>query len=124
MSLTGPVGFTTILKTAQKESPEFGFEDAKLLLAENYGFVFDDDKSPLFVRDGDMDELKKAFDAGKLPDAARRLISAKSGVGWTSGAHTGLPVLTTSFGKGADRFTGLIENTDISRKLKALLREE
>jgi len=116
--------FTTILKTAQKESPEFGFEDAKLLLAENYGFVFDDDKSPLFVRDGDMDELKKAFDAGKLPDAARRLISAKSGVGWTSGAHTGLPVLTTSFGKGADRFTGLIENTDISRKLKALLREE
>ena len=116
--------FGELLKKAQKESSRFGFEDAKLLLAENYGFVFDDAKSPLFVKDKELDELKKAFDAGKLPDAARRLISAKAGVGWTSGAHTGLPVLTTSFGKGADRFTGLFENVEISRRLKALLREK
>lgn len=116
--------FGKLLKKAQKETPGFSFEDAKLLLAENYGFVFDDEKSPLFVKAKELEELKKAFEAGKLPDAARRLISAKAGVGWTSGAHTGLPVLTTSFGKDADKFTGLIENVEISRRLKALLRDK
>lgn len=116
--------FGKLLKKAQKESSGFGFENAKLLLAENYGFVFDDEKSPLFVKEKELAELKKAYDAGKLPDAARRLISAKAGVGWTSGAHTGLPVLTTSYGKDADKFTGLIENVEISRRLKALLRDK
>ena len=116
--------FGEILKAAKKENPGFGFEDAKKLLSENFGFVFDDGKSPLFVKPAELDELKTAFDAGKLPNAARRLASIKAGVGWTSGSHTALPVLTTSCGKGADRFTGLIENVEISRRLKALLREK
>ena len=116
--------FRKLLKKAQVKASPYPFEDAKLLLAECYGFVFDDEKSPLFVKEKELDALRKAFDAGKLPDAARRLISAKAGVGWTSGAHTGLPVLTTSYGKCSERFTGLIENTDIARKIKALLREK
>ena len=116
--------FKAALKKAQIKASSFTFEDAKPFLSESYGFVFDDEKSPLFVKEKELNELKKAFNEGKLPDAARRLISAKAGVGWTSGAHTGLPVLTTSTGKGAERFAGLLENTDISRKLKALLREK
>ena len=48
-------------------------------------------------------------------------MSHKAGIGWTSGAHTALPVLTTSWGKGSENFTGFIENTDIAKKLKAVL---
>ena len=45
----------------------------------------------------------------------------KAGIGWTSGSHTALPVLTTAIGAGAENFTGFIDNTDISRKIKDLL---
>ena len=116
--------FVKSLKKAQVKATRFTFEEAMPLLIESYGFVSDDKESPLFLGKKELDELKKAYQAGKLPDAARRLVSAKAGVGWTSGAHTGLPVLTTSCGKGSERFTGLMENTDIARKLKALLREK
>ena len=112
------------LKERQETEPELTFDAVKPLLAENYGFDFEDEKSPLFVKPAEVGELRRAFDGGKLPDAARRLLSAKAGVGWTSGAHTGLPVLTTSVGEGAAEFTGLLENTDISRKLKALMHRQ
>lgn len=49
-------------------------------------------------------------------------MNAKAGVGWTSGAHTALPVLTTSYGKKADVFTGFIDNTDIANRLKTLVK--
>jgi alkaline phosphatase len=42
-------------------------------------------------------------------------------VGWTSGGHTAMPVLTTSYGVEAKTFTGYYENTDIAKKLKSLL---
>lgn len=116
--------FDKLLKKVQKETPGFGFEDAKTLLAEYYGFVFDDEKSPMYVKESERRELEKAFGEGKLPNAAKVLISAKAGVGWTSGAHTGLPVLTTSMGKDAEKFTGLFENADISIKLKELIRSK
>jgi len=116
--------FDKLLKKVQKETPGFGFEDAKTLLAEYYGFVFDDEKSPMYVKESERKELEKAFGEGKLPNAAKVLISAKAGVGWTSGAHTGLPVLTTSMGKDAEKFTGLFENADISIKLKELIRSK
>ncbi len=56
-----------------------------------------------------------------LGGACRLIISHKSGIGWSSGAHTAMPVLTTAKGVGAELFGGFIENTDISKKLKSLL---
>ena len=64
---------------------------------------------------------KTRLSASKLGKEARIVMSNKAGVGWTSGSHTALPVLTTSWGKGAENFQGFIDNTDIAKKLKALL---
>ena len=47
-------------------------------------------------------------------------MNAKAGIGWTSGSHTALPVLTTSSGVGAEIFTGFLDNTDIAKKLKSI----
>ena len=54
----------------------------------------------------------------KLGGVCRLILSHKSGIGWSSSAHTAMPVLTTAQGVGAVRFTGLIENTHISAVLK------
>jgi alkaline phosphatase len=49
-------------------------------------------------------------------------MSGKAGIGWTTGSHTALPVLTTSKGAKAELFTGFIDNTDIAKKLKSVLK--
>ena len=53
-------------------------------------------------------------------NAARIVMNEKAGIGWTSGSHTALPVLTTSTGVKAELFTGFIDNTDISKKMKSI----
>ena len=114
--------FSSILKHAQKDKPDFSFEDAKPLLTEYFGFLFEGDvkENPMVVTEKELQGLKEGFDDNTLPAAARVLISHKSGIAWTTGSHTALPVLTTSAGPCAELFTGFIENTDISNTLKML----
>ena len=91
-----------------------------------------EDMDAIYLTKADVDALRDAFyrdvDMLRKPPkrprfqsstAAIRIMSAHAGVGWTSGSHTALPVLTTSTGVGADAFTGLLDNTEISRRLKA-----
>ena len=84
-----------------------------------------DTGDPMLVSKEDEKTLRAAFDSdktgGKFCAALRRLVSQKAGVGWSTGAHTALPVLTTSKGPGAETLIGFIENADLSTKLKALL---
>ena len=40
---------------------------------------------------------------------------------WSTGGHTGLPVVVYAFGPGAERFAGVYDNTDIPRKFADLL---
>ncbi|MCQ2377849.1 MAG: alkaline phosphatase, partial [Victivallaceae bacterium] len=82
--------FAQKLKAAQAKNPAFSFADAKLLLAENFGFDFSG-ASPMALTAPEIAVLEKAFADGKLADAARRTIAAKAGAGWTSSAHTALP---------------------------------
>ena len=77
----------------------------------------------------EVEQLKRGFETppgdkgDPLAGAARIVMSGKAGVGWTSGAHTALPVLTTSIGRGAERFTGFFDNTDIAKRLKEIIWE-
>jgi len=43
--------------------------------------------------------------------------SAKCGIGWTTGGHSGAPVPTYAIGKGAEKFCGRYDNTDIKGKI-------
>ena len=42
-------------------------------------------------------------------------------VHWSTGGHTGLPVVVYAFGPGAEQFTGVYDNTDIPKKFAELL---
>jgi len=119
------------------------FDEMRPFIEKNIGLRFDGDvkKDPMAFTKEEKAELDKAFaqdleaarkglkdderyDAAKisrLPTTIKSIFSHKCGIGWTSGAHTALPVLTTAGGPGAERFTGFIDNTDISRILKDLI---
>ncbi len=133
-------------KVAAKAKKEFTFEDVKPVLTDFYGFDFtakDVKKNPMAVTDDELKrledafeveklissvkygsdeykELKKTHDKARLRTIARVIFNNKAGVGWTSGAHTALPVLTTAIGDEADEFEGFMENTDISKTLKKM----
>lgn len=44
------------------------------------------------------------------------LLNQKAGLAWTSYSHTGVPVLTSAMGAGADSFKGFYDNTDMFAK--------
>lgn len=116
------VKFHRLLAKALKAKPDMTFEEVKPLLAENYGFIFDSkEKHPMNITAKELQLLQDAFATKKLPQTANIIMSGKAGIGWTSGSHTALPVLTTAIGAGAENFTGFIDNTDIAKKLKDLL---
>ncbi len=48
------------------------------------------------------------------------IINNKAGIGWTSYAHTGLPVPVYAYGEGAEAFIGSYDNTEVAHKLFAL----
>lgn len=128
--------------------PGLTFESVKPLVAQSFGFVFDaaaadtEDGKRMLLSAEEVKELKQAFGKDiafvkakqkettkhdvqrrrKFAAACRRLLSNHAGVGWSSGAHTALPTMTTAQGCGADAFAGFLENTDIARNLKALLK--
>ena len=115
--------FGSLLKLAKDKKKDFNFEDAKVLLTENFGFLFDGKtESRMQITPAELKQLSDAFEAGKLPNAARIVMAAKAGIGWSTGAHTALPVLTTATGKYAEKFSGFYENTEISNRLKALFQ--
>ncbi len=120
------------------------FDDLKTFLTENFGFDFSGEQakgnpmalskdeiatlSEAFAHDLELakkgkrdDEAYDAHKISRLPTAVKDIFSHKCGIGWSSGAHTALPVLTTAGGPGAERFLGFLDNTDIAKILKSLM---
>lgn len=115
---------------------EIRFDELKPLITQLSGLTFDRPKEEqkngnLNLTANDSAEIEKAFKAslkdGKLSHgsilarAIVRILNNKSGLGWTSSAHTALPVLTTSKGPQAEFFVNMIDNTDIAKRLKPML---
>lgn len=53
--------------------------------------------------------------------SATSLMSDKAGVGWTTLAHTAIPVPVYAWGVGADAFRGRMDNTDLAKRLRAAM---
>ncbi|MDN5360592.1 MAG: alkaline phosphatase [Thermotogaceae bacterium] len=51
-----------------------------------------------------------------------RILNQKAGLGWTTYAHTGVPVVTYAMGNGQELFAGYYDNTEIAKNLFALLK--
>ena len=112
------------------------FDDVKLVLAEKFNMYAEADKKAdtkqLILTAKELNEIETAFNA-QFPQGVNkggswlakvivRIFNNKCAVGWTTGAHTALPVLTTAYGANSNIFNGFIDNTDIAKKLKQAVR--
>lgn len=112
------------------------FDDIKKVLADKFNMYTKEDKNAvskqLILNNKELKEIETAFNA-QFPDGVNkggswlakvivRIFNNKCAVGWTTGAHTALPVLTTAYGANANIFNGFIDNTDISKYLKQVVR--
>ncbi len=64
--------------------------------------------------------LEKTWEENAGKELGRREnaeLNRKASIGWTTGSHTGAPVPVFAVGKGAEKFSGRMDNTDIKGKI-------
>ena len=132
--------FGDLATAAFKANPDLAFDDIKPLIAKAFGFKFEGNRKddPMVLDKDELAGIVKAFEHDRefhkskieedskydgekrylLAGECRLVMSHKCGIGWSSGAHTAMPVLTTAKGCNAELFSGFIENTDIARTMK------
>ena len=109
------------------------FEDALAEIETYYGLTTEPDQD-LSLTETELNSLRAAFELSMTPVDARELgeeeallyggyeplsmavshiINNKSGLSYTSYAHTGLQIPVYATGVGADAFSGLYDNTEI-----------
>jgi len=141
--------FSNRIAKMLEKNINLSFGEMKPLVEENFGLVFDrtkantEERKQLLLNANEIKELERAFRKDvefvkarqkettkhdvqrrrQFAAACRRILSNHAGVGWSSGAHTALPTMTTAGGCGAENFTGFLENTDIAVRLKELLKK-
>lgn len=107
----------------RKNNPQMTFEDAKTFLTEYFGFKFSGDRKvdPFVLKNEEIKKLEQAFAKNELLTAAVSLMKVKTGIAWSTGSHSALPVITSAIGVNSEKFSGYIDNTEISDILKTML---
>ena len=126
--------FNSKIKELGKNPAGVTFENVKKLITENFGLLFSDSKSSEGIKLTAAEEkallaaFTRQFKNGKyqksyaLARETVRIFNNKCALAWTSGAHTALPVITSAYGVNSDIFSGMIDNTDIAKRLKLIVR--
>ena len=81
---------------------------------ETGGITIGADKSSKIDWEGMVEDTEKTVDPDKEDF---REISRQNNIGWTTFGHSGAPVPVYAIGKGAEKFAGRIDNTDIYGKV-------
>ncbi len=128
-----------VIKSKLRKVKATTFDDLKPVITEVSGLIFpvveegkERPKGGLNLSASEekalADKFARYFKEGKFTGENSmagdlvRLLNNKSAVAWTSGAHTALPVQTTAIGPGGDLFSNMLDNTDIAKRLKMLVR--
>ena len=120
------------IKEMKKKNPELSFDDLKPYITKTLGLKFGGDKKDRLVLTKDEENIlrkafekassKKGFKADGFAIALTHCLDNKAALGWTSTAHTALPVSTTAAGAQSEAFNGTIDNTDIAKMLKQAVK--
>ena len=125
-----------------KDNKEASFDDVKPLVTQYFGLKFDgDDNDNMKLTEYEVEKLKEGFKRsrgeGDYSAAENKsilyggydpflitllhVLNNKAGIAWTSFAHTAMPVATSAYGKNAEIFGNMSDNTDISKRLKMMV---
>lgn len=131
--------FDEKLKVYKKRTPvqQVQFDSVMRMVAADFGLGVE-----IKLNDWEKEQLREAFMASMSKEKvslmkeentmlydnydpvavmARKILAHKAGVGWTTWAHTGIPVPVMVKGTGQQLFDGWIDNTDIPRNIALLL---
>ncbi|MBR2063911.1 MAG: alkaline phosphatase [Bacteroidales bacterium] len=64
-----------------------------------------------------IEQWEKDSKQNNLDRKANSDLNRKASIGWTTGGHTGTPVPVFSIGKGAEKFSGRMDNTEFKSKI-------
>ena len=137
------VAFDNLVK-AEKANKTFTFDRLLEMVEENFGLTYNKENSveALKLTEYEYAKLKKAYEDDLSGNATKgyeesailyggynavsvtltHIINNKAGIGWTSYAHTGLPVPVYAYGEGAEAFYGSYDNTEVAKKLFTLCK--
>lgn len=73
------------------------------------------------IKQDESETMTKRKLIHQLYKKLNQFISEKSYTGWTTGGHTGVDVPVFAFGKGHQKFTNKIDNTDIAKTIFSIL---
>lgn len=146
------VAFDEMIKDMKANSPDLTMDDVMPVIKENFGLMAPDDadgqkdeNKALVMTKYEYDKLAKSFEESMIEEDKRandqessvlygtydplsvtltHILNNKAGVGWTSYAHTGVPVAVYAMGAGEELFTGSYDNTDVFNKLVDALNLE
>lgn len=125
----------------EKAAGTFDFDRMMEMVEEEFGLTApgtDNDVPALVMNEYEYAKLQKAYEDDRTGNTdgyeesllyggynpisitLTHIINNKAGIGWTSYAHTGLPVPVYAFGEGAEVFGGAYDNTEVAKKLFAL----
>lgn len=119
---------------------EASFEDMIPLLKEHFGLEVEGE-GQMVLADFEIQALKEAFVQSLTGVKVRanaqdyllyggydpftvqvtHILNQKAGLGWTSYSHTGVPVPTSAIGVGSEAFNGFYDNTDVGKKIMAIM---
>ena len=121
--------FTQLFKANKKPS----WEDVKTIYREKLGFwekveISADEEKELMAlykkacqgKAKDAKNMYKSVNA--LGEAGIALLNKKAHVGWTTHAHSAHPIPIFAIGKGAERFSGWHDNTDIAPLIREAVK--
>ena len=131
-------------KYKEEKGAKANFAQIKPLITKYFGLKFEGNakKDQLVLLPYQVQMLERAYResmAGKVtksknPETAllygsyeplavtiTHLLNNKAGLGWTSYKHTGVPVATSAMGVGAETFNGYYDNTDVAKKVMAVM---
>lgn len=125
--------FSAICRNILDSNVPFSWEDVKALMSEKLGIgenveLSDEEMAQLQhifnevfeKREGGLDQktLYSTFDG--FTNTVFGMINNKSGIGWTTGHHTGMPVPVYAIGVDAGRFSRLNDNTELPKKILSI----
>jgi alkaline phosphatase len=108
------------IETKASAAPRSGF--VKQVFLDSMGFEINDEEAKivqLAVGRGRLLSANRQLD--NLPGILGQVVGNHNGVGWVGTTHTADYTLTTSFGPGADAFSGLLRNVDAFPRLTRAL---
>lgn len=104
------------VETIAKNMPQM--DQPLAYVSQQLGFAFSEEDQAM------LQSLINQDNERERVAVLKRFLDSKTNTGWTTGGHTGVDVEVFAFGAGKEAFMGQMDNTDIAKRLKAMVSKQ